>query len=304
MSNDTNKYFTTYEISSEMLKKMQEKMLDILLYFKEFCDKHSLMFYLIGGGAIGAVREHGFVPWDDDVDCLMPEPDYLRFFELWNKYGDKERFVLCKTDRNVNYHHSSASLRDPNTTFICSYNQYSDLCHGISLEFGPIVPTPDNKLLQYKQILYSYIYNLFNFQRLPNNRGKAIRVLTKVFFVLVPSKRMKDNIWIWADKKIRKYAELWDSCKYVKELWGRTAFYNFPKEWFESVVWFDFEGYKMPLPAGYHEYLTLIFGNYMQRPPVPERIAKHDLIFVDMDHPYTDYKGIYYFPDKNRELNQ
>ena len=64
---------------------------------------------------------------------------------------------------------------------------------------------------------------------------------------------------------------------------------------------FDFEGHKMPLPAGYHEYLTLIFGDYMKRPPAPERVAKHELLFVDMDHPYTDYKGIYYFPDKKKD---
>ena len=38
----------------------------------------------------------------------------------------------------------------------------------------------------------------------------------------------------------------------------------------------------------------MVFGDYMQRPPAPERVAKHELLFVDMDHPYTDYKGVYY----------
>ena len=68
MGTDPNKFFETYEIDQETLKKMQSKMLEMLLYFKDFCDEHGLMFYLIGGGAIGAVREHGFVPWDDDID--------------------------------------------------------------------------------------------------------------------------------------------------------------------------------------------------------------------------------------------
>lgn len=296
MSNDPNKFFQTYEIDVDTLKKMQQKMLDMLLYFKEFCDEHGLMFYLIGGGAIGAVREHGFVPWDDDIDCMMPRPDYEKFAKLWEQYGDKERFVFCRSNREKNYHHCSSSLRDPSTTFICTYNQNSDICHGISLEFGPIDATPDSKLLQYIQIFYGYVFALFNFQRLPNNRGRVLRILTKIIYKLVKSKKIRDNIWIRAEKEKAKYS--WEKCHYVKELWGKTSFYTFPKEWFDNVVYFDFEGYQMPLMAGYDQYLTIIFGEYMKRPSAPERVAKHELVYVDMDHPYTDYKGIHYFPEK------
>ena len=271
-------------------------MLEMLLYFKDFCETHNLMFYLIGGGAIGAVREHGFVPWDDDIDCMMPRPDYEKFTELWEKYGDKERYVFCRTNREKNYHHCSSSLRDPSTTFICKYNQNSDICHGISLEFGPIDATPDSKMLQYIQIFHGYVFALFNFQRLPNNRGSKIRTLTRIIYKLIPSKKIRDDIWIRAEKGKMKYS--WDKCHYVKELWGKTSFLTFPKEWFD-VVYFDFEGYKMPLMAGYDQYLTTIFGDYMKRPPAPERVAKHELVYVDMDHPYTDYKGIYYFPEND-----
>ena len=124
-------------------------------------------------------------------------------------------------------------------------------------------------------------------------------MLTRIIYKMIPWKKVRDDIWIYAEKQKSKYK--WEDCKYVKELWGKTSFYNFPREWYDSVVWTDFEGYKMPLPAGYHEYLTLIFGDYMKRPPAPERIAKHELLFVDMDHPYTDYRGVYYFPDKKKD---
>lgn len=291
MSQQLNKPF---EIESVVLRRMQEKLLAILVTFKEFCDRFNLRFTLIGGSAIGAVREHGFIPWDDDIDLLMPRPDYDKFLELWPKYGCN-KYVLCKTTREVNFHHCATSLRDPNTTFICKYNVNTDICHGIALEIGAIHPTPDSKLLQYKQIFWGLVYALFNNQRLPNNKGRFIRFLTRIIYALVPSKNIKDSLWIFADKQRSKYS--WDKCKYVKELMGKTSFYNYPKEWFDTLVYFDFEGHKMPLMAGYHEYLTLIFGNYMQRPPAPERIVKHELVFVDMDHPYTDYKGIYYFPE-------
>ena len=82
-----------------MTKEIQEKELNMLLYFKEFCDKHNLRFYLCGGGLIGAIRHNGFIPWDDDLDLFMPRPDYEKLAELWPKYADTERFTYCRTDR-------------------------------------------------------------------------------------------------------------------------------------------------------------------------------------------------------------
>lgn len=288
-------YFKPYIIDRQTIKKMQSKMLEMLVCYKEFCDKHGLSFWLIGGGAIGAVREHGFVPWDDDVDVMMPRPDFEKFYELWPKVGDNNRYVLCRSDEQVNYHHPAMSIRDPNTTFICTYNQHSDICHGLALEIAPMDATTESKLGQYIQIFHGYAYALFNAQRLPNNRGWVMRMLTKVAYAIVRSRKVKDLIWRRAEKGKAKYD--WETCQHVKELWGRTSFYNFPKEWFDHVVYFDFEGYQMPVMAGYDEYLTLIFGDYMKRPSIEEQVAKHDLVFVDPDHPYKDYEGIYWFAD-------
>ncbi len=55
---------------------------EILRTFVEFCDKHSLRYFLAGGTLIGAVRHQGFVPWDDDMDISMPRKDFERFREL------------------------------------------------------------------------------------------------------------------------------------------------------------------------------------------------------------------------------
>lgn len=285
-----------YRISDEELKKGQQKMLDMLLYFQEFCDKHGLMFYLHGGAAIGAVREHGFVPWDDDIDVLMPRPDYEKFEKLWEKYGDKERYVFCKTNENVNYHHPCASLRDPNTTFISSYNQNLDICHGIALELGPMDACPDSAIKHFFQLFYAFVFVLFNTQRLPNNKGKFFRAASYIMYKLVPSKKVRNKIWRFAERKISQYS--WENATHVSELRGsiKFMFKKYPKEWFDSVVYFDFCGHKVPLMKGYDQYLGGIFGNYKKRPPKSAQVAKHDLAFSDMDKPYTYYKGIKYFP--------
>ncbi len=67
-----------------------------------------------------------------------------------------------------------------------------------------------------------------------------------------------------------------------------------PLESFESVVYVDFEGYKMPLMGGYNEYLTSIFNDYMKLPPKEQRIPKTRLVYGNLDEPYLKYKGKYY----------
>lgn len=294
----SKEFFEAYEMDQETFQKLQAKMLDMLLYFKDFCAKHGLMFYLCGGGAIGAIREHGFVPWDDDIDCFMPRADYERFAQLWEQYGDKERYVYCRTNDKVNFHHSCTSLRDPNTTFICSYNQNLDICHGVAFEIAPIDGCPKSRIKRYVQLFHAFTYALFNTQRLPNNKGKLFRVAAKVIYALVPSKKLRYKLWKNAEKQMSKYS--WDECDKVTELIGsiKGMLLEHPKEWFASQVWVDFEGHQVPVMAGFHEYLTLIFGNYMERPPVEQQKPKHELEFVDMDHPYTYYKGVRYFPNQ------
>ena len=72
------------DLTPDELRKWQSKLLEILVYFRDFCSEHNLRFMLSGGTCIGAVRHHGFIPWDDDIDVAMPREDYDRLFELWD----------------------------------------------------------------------------------------------------------------------------------------------------------------------------------------------------------------------------
>ena len=67
------------------LNKIHEKLLYIFKNFIDFCNKHDLTWFCDGGTLLGAVREHGFIPWDDDIDVCMPRNDYNKFCKLMHE---------------------------------------------------------------------------------------------------------------------------------------------------------------------------------------------------------------------------
>ena len=280
---------------------MQAKMLEMLLYFQKICEENDLTFYLCGGCLIGALRHKGFVPWDDDIDVFMPRPDYERLKKVWMKHADTKHYSYCRTDDKHNYHDCGASIRDNETTFINRHSINEDICHGLALEIMPIDGCPSMLHSRVWQLLNAMTFSLFNAQRLPDNKGKAIRTLTGIVYKLVPSKKVRYHIWKNAEREMTKYS--FDDCRVVTELVGsiKGMLIPHPKRDFAKVVYKEFEGHKIPVMYGYERYLRKIWGDYMQLPPVEARVAKHDAVHIDLNTSYKAYEGIYYFPDRSEK---
>ena len=67
----------------------------------------------------------------------------------------------------------------------------------------------------------------------------------------------------------------------------------------ENLIWVDFEGEKMPVPAEYDGFLRFWYDDYMQLPPESDRTPKtHNITFFDLDNSYLKYKGIHYCKKK------
>ena len=96
-----NKLIYLKDVSPEELRRWQLKILDILVYFKDFCEKHNLTFYLSYGTMLGAVRHNGFIPWDDDIDVSMPREDYDKLYDLWRNMPIKPDSLVAKPPKAI-----------------------------------------------------------------------------------------------------------------------------------------------------------------------------------------------------------
>lgn len=277
-----------------LTRDIQKKMLGILVYFKQFCEEHDLKFVLCGGTCLGAVRHKGFIPWDDDVDVFMLREDYEKLQALWERDADTERYACVRSNETINIHHSAMEIKDNNTTFINGHSVDVDMNHGVMIDVIPVDGVPTSGWNRFWQMVNSMVYCCFNFQRLPEHKGKVTYYATKLALGVIRSPKLRYQIWKGAERRLSRYGT--ENCAQVASFGeGATIMrMRFPTEWFRDVGYMDFEGHQMPVPGDVDQYLKITFGDYMQLPPVEEQVARHTAVFIDMDNSYKKYKGIHY----------
>lgn len=274
--------------------QVQRKLLEILLYFQAFCQQHHLSFVLAGGTCLGAARHQGFIPWDDDLDVFMLREDYEKLPALWEQFADTGRYACVRSNARFNIHHAATEIKDSNTTFINRHSIDLDINQGLMIDVIPLDAIPSGKLARLGQMLSSMLFCCFNFQRLPEHKGKVTFWCTKLALGLIRSPKLRYRIWSRAERHMSRYALA--QCDQVASLIeGATIMrQRFPKEWFLHPAKLEFEGHAMPVPRDWEQYLTISYGNYRQLPPESERIWRHDAAFIDLEHSYRQYKGIQY----------
>ena len=270
------------------MTELQVKLLGILEWFNCFCEENGLRYYLIGGTMLGAARHNGFIPWDDDIDVGMPRADYNRMAQiLKNKKNEKYILETPETDAD-DFFYASAKIYDTSTTLI--ENTRYKIKRGIFLDVFPldgIGNSLQESINNYKKI--TYISDLLHSRVCAIRKGRSFfKNLSIVLMRCVP------NIFINNKKLLKQLVNTcskysFDDCLWVGNLVGAWRFKEvMPKEIIGEPTDYMFEGIKVKGVADADKYLTHIYGNWRELPPIEKQVTHHDFILLDINKSYLE----------------
>lgn len=260
------------EIQFEEMKKIE---LNILIYFTEVCEENNLRYYLGGGTLLGAVRHKGFIPWDDDIDVMMPRPDFQKLLSL---SINNENYNIIKPG-TAGYYYNFAKLVDTRTILEEKGIKRIDGL-GVYIDIFPLdgMPeTPDDRKKRFKELnsIRKRINNTCllkpKFHRNPFAYLNACRIYNSNKNIDLSSLQKK-----YLDSALKNS---FDDSEFVFAAGGAYGARDiFPGKWFEKEIELQFENLSVKAFNGYDFYLTQLYGDYMTLPPEDKRVTPHHTI--------------------------
>lgn len=271
------------------LSAIQQLLLGYLLEVDRICKKHNITYYLGGGTLLGAARHKGFIPWDDDVDIMMDRPNYDKFLEVAGAELP-EGMILQDPKKDKNYFYCYAKLRLTDTVFSTDFSKHhKNTENGFAFDIFCHDKTANSKIGQkiHSQLTLFWlamVFNKWNHRKVDNGKKlqSAICNFLKNIFPLRFS--MKMLLWTLEMFKHKRKA------KYFYDGMGKSVHKGgFDKTFLDNEIRVDFEGYKLPVPAKYKEYLTNHYGDFMALPPLSTRLLSHEITMCDLGK-YSNFK--------------
>lgn len=266
-----------------MEDKYKEVLIDILDEIVDICKKNNLKYYLGYGSVLGAIRHQGFIPWDDDIDLVMPRKDYDYLIQNRDKLFTRD-YQLSFYGITSNYHYDFAKVESKKTTLIERIDPL--YVGGIYVDITPLDNVPsvqeDEKMITpVKNILFGG-YSRYYMYALPK-KFFLKWILRKIGRMLYP-----------IDKKLAKCDAIASQYQDIKTEYVRdfhTSYVNrglFKWDVFGNGVEKEFEGKKYVVPTQYDVYLQQYYGDYMTPPPVDERTSGHTYLYVNCNKRLSD----------------
>lgn len=266
------------EDKSLSMEEIQNISFDILKTIGSICDKENLNYVLAFGTLIGAVRHKGYIPWDDDVDIMMPRPDFEKLMRYFEKHqSDLEPYEPWNKSKHPDYPYTLTRIIDKR--YILDVDNERPCNMGIFVDIY-VMDAAGNSYEEAcstlrKTKIYPRSIFLSTRMRLKKNgtKGFVKNLIKPLFYTYV--KFLGTSYFIKKLYKIinqRKY----DDCSYLGCLeWGSTTGSAMAKIDIENPVPIEFNGMFFHAPNNYDFYLSQTYGDYMTPPPVKDRVYHH-----------------------------
>lgn len=247
-----------YNPEGSKLRKLQLRMLDMLLYIDKICKEQHIDYRLDAGNILGAVRHGGFIPWDDDIDIVLLPKEHKRLVKYLKEHPHPQ-YVLQDNETDPGFYAPNwAVLRDLKSEYI-----QDTYLHNARKYKGA----------QIDMFCYENHLNLFLFRIMAKITGVNLK-----YFI---GRKPKIASFIYKSQvKIlipffRALGYPFSSKNFYGHAYGHTAS-KFHLKWLPTDMVFPhkpivFEGHEFPGPANPLDFLKHKYGNYMELPPADKR---------------------------------
>ncbi len=269
-------------LENTTLYQIQSTELEILIYFDKFCKDNNLNYSLSGGTLLGAIRHKGFIPWDDDVDCMMMRDDYEKLIELWDEKADTEKFILQNKENSPEFSQSFAKIRKNNTTFLQPDDLKGKYHTGLFIDIMPADRLPDGKFNRKLYYLDVMLYQLFNREFVPPKSNPLVKVCCQVILAFT-NKNSRAKLRKKYLSKLTRYNND-KSLEIISTETVSSMHRHYSNDLMDSFIDVEYEGVNLKATSKWKEVLVTGYGDYMKFPPKHEQVWKHNPIVIDFEH--------------------
>jgi len=266
MKNEKNEQIPDNEI--------KDIMLEIFKDVKSFIEKNDLHYSLYYGTLLGAVRHKGFIPWDVDMDIVMPRPDYDYFI---NNYVPKNKNITMFDEKHCDFYHFAwAKICDNRTICDEHYRGYKNNNYGIYLDIFPAEGVDITKSVEKKQkkafrlMKLSCLYRLKPSSFFPLKYNIGLTISSILFGLTTNSIKLRNKLISLCTEVDYNST---DNVSFYAN--GLPYLMVVKKQDIEDTIDGTFEGISCKIPRNYHKLLTQIYGDYMKLPPKNKRNDNH-----------------------------
>lgn len=255
------------------LSPLHQVELDLMETVINICDAENIDYFLIGGSLLGAIRHHGFIPWDDDIDIGMRRSEYQRFITVANRYLDPNKTFLQTGASDPDYGLSYMKLLDVNT-YIEEKNNVNNAFKGVFVDIFPFDKIPNDDALRRSQMMHfkfedaAILLRLnYNFVKTPLRdiiRKKSAQQLAEVN---AQKQDREGYMRLYEQSDSRTYKNLASQYDYDKEILSYAELTELQTAPFETL--------QIKIPSAYDQILTRMYGDYLALPPADQRVEKH-----------------------------
>lgn len=254
------------------LQESKQIQLEILSYVDKICKQYHIRYSLYGGTLIGAIRHKGFIPWDDDIDIIVPREDYKKLIEVFD--NSNGTYILHSLENDCKYEYPYAKIEDSRTLLI---EKTTTRDYGVAIDVFPCDYVGDTKEQAIEFIRKRELARLLFLAKLvtPSKRNKVIKrvymILLKCLLAFIPIRCLASFRSELAQSK--KERTLLSADVVLISNYGIKEI--IPTKLFDKLVDVEFEGKTFCAFEDYKTYLSSVFGDYMKLPPVEKRVSPH-----------------------------